>query len=623
MEQHGENVTALRRPAAAGGLLILLASLPMLVFLPVWVDDRVGAVLYRQPKYALIQFLGWGFLTFLLLTEGRRLANAFDRSWFRELPIAPALLFVAYSLATVIWARVPINALFEAIQYLLLACLLLALRTWGEVEPRARRWIVGGQVAALGLATVVGLVQLGRPDALPFLAPIDPEKGVPHPSVMGYKNPMALAVLGQIFLLVWLVREARTSRGRRLGLGVLLGLELFYLVTLQSRTAWVALAVAGVFLGFFLWQRPQRTGTRRRLAIGGVLILTGLGLFFALPGPRQRLTTLVSWGADELIALEGDRATYLLNTLVMVRDRPFGVGLGNWQTEYPVYRSHNRYVAFTPEMQVRRAHDDYAQILGETGWHGLVLWLLAVGSAIAVALRRAMKSGDSLSTFLAAQWIAMTVAMAGDFVLEIPSHRLQLFLLFCLVALPPPGETAALQRAPSLRQERVLRGIQAATVLTFLAATAAAGLLLAKSHTAIVARIHYAEVREWERRLSGKGVDDAETRALRSELRRAVARGRGAAQRFGHLPGQDKTFHKDELVFAYLALADDDRTEAIRHATNALRLHPYFPNAFRLLASLVRSHDPRSADLYLEADDYIRHQATKGFRRPYPPLAER
>ena len=58
----------------------------------------------------------------------------------------------------------------------------------------------------------------------------------------------------------------------------------------------------------------------------------------------------------------------------MVKFNPFGVGLGDWQTMYPVYRKVNPDTAFDERFQVRRAHSDHVQILGEAGWPGLILW---------------------------------------------------------------------------------------------------------------------------------------------------------------------------------------------------------------------------------------------------------
>ena len=90
------------------------------------------------------------------------------------------------------------------------------------------------------------------------------------------------------------------------------------------------------------------------------------------------MLSAAAYAASPRTYLESDRGVYLRNTLNMARYRPFGVGLGDWQSQYPVFRSVRRSADFTDqglEVQVRRAHSDHVQFLGEAGWPGFVLWL--------------------------------------------------------------------------------------------------------------------------------------------------------------------------------------------------------------------------------------------------------
>ncbi len=76
---------------------------------------------------------------------------------------------------------------------------------------------------------------------------------------MGYKNPMAMALLGQLFILAGFT-AASTSKlnWKRTGpLAALLILEVVYLVTLQSRAALFGLAAGLIFLFCSLIRRRQ------------------------------------------------------------------------------------------------------------------------------------------------------------------------------------------------------------------------------------------------------------------------------------------------------------------------------------------------------------------------------
>jgi O-antigen ligase len=154
----------------------------------------------------------------------------------------------------------------------------------------------------------------------------------------------------------------------------LLAVELVYLISLQSRTSYAALAGASVFLAVLPAVRSGRRALRAALAIAAAVgLLTAAGLADA--GARQRIRSLLAYVAHPASYLESDRGTYLLNSLNMVRCHPWGIGLGDWQTQYPVYRLHHRYVYFSATEQVNKAHSDHIEIFAETGWPGLFLWL--------------------------------------------------------------------------------------------------------------------------------------------------------------------------------------------------------------------------------------------------------
>jgi tetratricopeptide (TPR) repeat protein len=93
----------------------------------------------------------------------------------------------------------------------------------------------------------------------------------------------------------------------------------------------------------------------------------------------------------------GLRIAIWRNTLEMVKDRPIlGFGLGNHKVFYPIY--HRKVVqekVFSEEAQLHNVHNDYLQILSETGIVGfgflVLLFLLWVRSVF----RLAIKSKDS------------------------------------------------------------------------------------------------------------------------------------------------------------------------------------------------------------------------------------
>lgn len=590
-------------PSALRTVFFLSILLAQGAFWPVVEDGSLVGVLYREPKLAVLQVgfsaLWIALLAHLSLSFGA-LLKAADVA---RAPFGFLAAFVAWSGLTGLWARVAENWWYEQSQWLgVLLCVVL-IRAWASRDDGLRDLVVGSVVTAGAAGTLVGLLQ-GSGAQLPGLLPVSPELGVSHASWMGFKNPMALLILSQIHLVAWLrLRASAGPPARRVAWSCLLAVELLYLATLQSRTAWIAFA-AGVPVAVALALRSRlRGGSRPRGVAWAAVAVTAVLLAAFLPGTRERVAGLVSAAREQVVELRGDRAVYLLNTLEMVRSRPFGVGAGNWQVWYPVYRTHERDLGFDETVQVRRAHGDHTQVLGETGWTGLGLWFLTLGGAIGVAWRSTRDAKDQadrvFGPFLALQIGTIAVAGFGDYFLDLPTHRFQLALLLALVALPH-REAGASVEEPA-RDRRGLRVFPAILQLALVLQALAGMALFARSDAA--ARVEVS----W--RLGGLRPGTA------TEIDLAT---HGA--RFLSLPGHEKTFHRTYLALARVADLAGSPGLARDLAASSLRLHPFSPNAFGFLATSARGTDSREEARFVEAWDYVLHQATHGFLRPYPDL---
>ena len=572
-------------------------------------DGEVVFMMYRQPKLLAIQLLGWLFV--LLYVWWRR--DAFGtvvRGLGRD--TLPALLvgFIGLLVLSLVWATVRWNSLYELLQYAVLLAVFLVIVEWARDDDRVRLDVVLGMVVAMAVATVVGLVQARW--AIPFLSPIDPQFGVENPSLMGYKNPMAQALLAQIYLLAFLVfrrgSDAAACRRRaiRLGLGVLLVVEMAYLGTLQSRAVYTALILtAPVLIGVLAWR-----ALRERRVVAAVVALTLMVGAFAVgvatvPGARERLSSIGEVLGSGIDILGEDRPVYASNTLVMVRDRPFGVGVGNWQVLYPVYRSHGRGVAFSEEMQVRRAHSDPVQFLGEAGWQGLGLWVALLGAGVLLSWTRYRRDGDDLSLFVGFQIAAVAVAGTFDYIMDLPYGKLQVVLLLALAAAAQPARS----HQPPQRRSRTIP----------IALTVVAVLALFYTVALTNRSFEAATIRETYER---HGLATANPGRLTNGQRSGAVQLDLLGRRFESLLGQDKTFHKDFLILAHAAWLNGDPDRAAHLAGRSLELQPYYPNALRFLAMLYQDTDPELAARYAATYDYVLNQATEGFRIEYPPLPE-
>ncbi|MEM8997874.1 MAG: O-antigen ligase family protein, partial [Acidobacteriota bacterium] len=378
----------------------------------------------------------------------------------------------------------------------------------------------------------------------------------------------------------------------------------YYVGGLQSRTALVAF-LAGLVVLVVLDPGIDRRRRAAGLAVGVGALAVALA---ASPAARERASTLLDL-ARPAAYLESDRGIYLRNTLGMAADRPWGVGLGDWQTEYPVYRSVGRDFAFDGLHQVRRAHSDHVQVLGELGWPGLVGWLALLG-AVAWAGAAAARGGSRTAAAATAQWCAMAVAMAGDYVVEMPYARWQWCLLLALVlmeaapskitpsspASPPCAPPDSARRPPSA----AMTGL--AVALAVAVALEALGAYVTLRGAALEAKVEASYV----------AASGAVAPASRSAFLRQSA-DFGAA--LAATPFHSKTRYRADLLAAHAAFQIGDRAAACRHLQRSLALYPYNPPALQLASRVASTQE---APDFLAAADRVERRSMRGYSGSYP-----
>lgn len=612
--KHSGAVPAADRFACAG--LFLAVLLPVLaVSWGVAGGERVF-VLYRAPKAACVLTFSWALPALLAWRRPELFSSRALVSVLRRPPVLLGAAFGLWAASSGLRALVPEYALYELVQIVSLGCLAIVLLAWTDRDPGVSRTIRHALVTVGAVVTGVGLLQMAGADALRELFPaIDPEIGVAHASLMGYKNPAAHAVAGQIFLLGALVAWS-SRRWLRVLLALLLTAELAYLASLRSRTTILAVAAALAFVGIARLLRAASKARRtpvRLLRTG--LPWAGAVLLFVLvvslvawsrPEAAERLRSMSRLFEDPGSYLETDRGLYLRNTLHMARHRPWGVGLGGWQTHYPVYRAHGRQWAFDETFEVRRAHADHVQVLGETGWLGLGLWLAWLGALVGSPLRRFWRAGSPTDLLVAAQVVVFGVAMATDYVVEIPYLKFH-FALVAVLALARPATSHCLLPASSPDPSRAAsrRRLAIAAVSSLVAAAA---LLVSVAH--LRQRQVSAEIVRRSAALetglaSEHGVPTAELRSI-LELGR----------RYRSLPTfPSKTAHKDHLLLSRAARLLGDQERSLAHARRASELHPYSPT---VLAWTARVVPEPCAEAWRRAASHVRAEATSGFELPDP-----
>ena len=219
-----------------------------------------------------------------------------------------------------------------------------------------------------------------------------------------------------------------------------------------SRGGIVSFAVQMLLLFLLLLIRRIRS---RFVIAGGAVVLCAV-MFVSWIGVQQMLVRFA--GIQTLEVSAGKRAAIRQGTWRLFLDHPLlGTGLGTFQAVFPPYDS-----VYDGKI-VNHAHNDYLEVLAETGMVGGLcgLWFLCV--VLLQSLKRMAELGESFGSALN---LAGLVACSGilvhslvDFNLHIPANAL-LFIVsahLATVRLPPAVPEVA---GSSVRKHRAGRGEQ-------------------------------------------------------------------------------------------------------------------------------------------------------------------
>jgi O-antigen ligase len=208
-----------------------------------------------------------------------------------------------------------------------------------------------------------------------------------------------------------------------------LGMVIMLLALLLSRSR---AGISGAFIGFLTFILLSRSSDRR-LPLG----------FWIMSGAIVGLILLygIKIGFDPIIErffliADGDsRLSIWRDSLVILKDHPLGIGLGNFKNVYPVYN-----VSRISDIRFLYAHNDYLQLLIEAGIPGFLAlisgFVIFLGKSY-YKIKKIKSHHDPLRFFLAVGALSGLVSLAFhsffDFNLHMPSNLIYFVTLMAIV----------------------------------------------------------------------------------------------------------------------------------------------------------------------------------------------
>ncbi len=255
-------------------------------------------------------------------------------------------------------------------------------------------------------------------------------QGANHFGPLGNRNHTALALaMGAMAVTGCAYYEFQKDRLNRAALWSLALPVLFAAIVINGSRAGVLLFFGGMALWILYISYRRKSPALLAVAGSGLLIL--VASFFLYGGKTLERFSVEDDSVTATLGTEARPAVYL-DALVMSSDSPlFGVGLGNFNALFPLFREHSLSV-------IRYSHpeNDWLWLLTEMGVAGLIigvlLLLVLLKEAFPFSTRRRSRRSEDLR---ACALIAVLLLLAHSQV-SVPGHRVGIvplaLLLFAL-----------------------------------------------------------------------------------------------------------------------------------------------------------------------------------------------
>jgi O-antigen ligase len=401
-----------------------------------------GVLMYGVITFGAVE--PWSLFGFETLAVGLLLLWAFEQlitgAEFVFSPLyVPAVLFGAVAAVQLLLHRTVYADMSRAssFAYLAYAMILVVAVQMLRTEEDIKRLVGFLTVAGFLIAIFAVIQNLTSKDEIYWIVPVRGPSFIFGPYVNHNHYAGLMEMLAPFPLVLSMMEELTPPKRVLLAFaGVFMAGTIFLSL---SRGGMTAFGCEVVFLAGVLWWKNASRRSAAILAAACLLIL----MFLVWLGGKNLVERFVSFKTDD--ASYHTRIQIARDSIPMIEARPvMGWGLGTFTTVYPRYRS------FYADVFINAAHNDYVQVLAETGALGFaaVLGFLAV-----LYLRGFRKLRGSRLDLAQAATLAALLGITGilvhsfvDFNLQIPANAAMFYVLAAIAAASFPATSSRRRR---------------------------------------------------------------------------------------------------------------------------------------------------------------------------------
>jgi O-antigen ligase len=387
--------------------------------------------IFALEASATLLFLAWGFRQWL-----KRELQIISHPLHWPMLAFAGLITMQWLAGMTAYRQATYSLLLLYLSYgLLVFVVTQTLRRTSQLEIFA--WVLCGYSAVLAsLSLLLGLAPNGK-----LYGIWKPDFGGAYGPYVNHNHYAGLMEMLTPFLLV-LAATHLTRGARKVTVAVIAAVMAGSIFLCGSRGGMLAFGFQAVLLIVLL--RPRQEDWKRHLLLGGCLAAM-IGLLVWIGGNEltRRLASIQSETQQELTG--GVRLSIDRDCLRMWREKPWlGWGLGTFPVVYPQFRS------FYTSFFVNEAHNDYLQVLTETGLAGfaIAIWFLVrtFRHGWAKLDNWTESTNGALTVAALLGCIGILVHSFLDFNLQVPANA-AMFYVLCAIAASNPLQESQRRRA--------------------------------------------------------------------------------------------------------------------------------------------------------------------------------